>query len=367
MSSLAKSVYPAGIRIPLIISVDGGSENNREILHIATECIWEHGEKKIIDHQENLGLRNHIISCGDLSETYGAVIVLEDDCYVSRNFYNYALQSVEFFDEDENIASIALYSNRINENVLLPFEPLYDGYDNYFMQVPCSWGQIWTQQQWRSFKSFYNKEPVISSSDNIPERIKKWSESSWKKYFYKYLVDEEKFVAYPILSHSTNFADAGEHLQQANSYFQVGLETLPESYTYKLVALDYSANKFDAFSEYHASNLSQLGIADDVELDLYGSKRLDLINKTYVISSKVCRKPIRTYGLELTCLSQNIRDGIEGNFFSYALKTEFENSTTLPKSKSNAFVEKMVPLPYTLGSSAGKRWFINKLFPFVRL
>ena len=367
LASLLSAAYPEGTRVPLVISIDGGSENNSEILNIATEYTWEHGEKKVIAHQENLGLRKHIISCGDLSATYGSVLVLEDDCYVSRNFYNYAAQSVAFFGEDESIASIALYSNRINENVLLPFEPLYDGYDNFFMQVPCSWGQIWTERQWQLFKSFYKKEPVISDDDNIPERIKRWSEKSWKKYFYKYLVDEKKFVVYPTLSHSTNFADAGEHLHRAISYFQVGLETLPENYEYKFSELSSSTNKFDAFFEYHSTNLSALGLTDEVELDLYGSKRLDLINKTHLISSKVCKQPIRAYGLELACLLQNIREGIAGNFFSYAKKADFEPSTLLPKRKSNVLAEKMTPLAYTLGSSAGKRWFINKLFPFIRL
>ncbi|MGD1892408.1 MAG: hypothetical protein ACFB15_17690 [Cyclobacteriaceae bacterium] len=360
-------MYPKSTPIPLIISIDGGSENNDEILDTATDYIWEYGEKEVIAHQQNLGLRSHIISCGDLSKTYGSVIVLEDDCYVSRNFYNYARQSVAFFGEDGDIASIALYSNRINENVLLPFEPLYDGYDNYFMQVPCSWGQIWTKSQWLSFKSFYEKEPVINDDDNIPERIKEWSEKSWKKYFYKYLVDEKKFVAYPTLSHSTNFADAGEHLQQANSYFQTCLEALPESHEYRFIDFGNSNNKFDPFFEYHSISLPELGLSDDVEFDLYGSKRLGLIDKTYVISSKACKKPIHTYGFELTCLLQNIRDGIAGNFFSYAKKVDFENSTLLPKKKSNTFAEKMTPLAYTLGSSAGKRWFINKLFPFTRL
>lgn len=367
LSSLSGAKYPEGTRIPLVISIDGGSENNNEISNAATEYVWEHGEKEIINHRENLGLRKHIISCGDLSSRYGAVIVLEDDCYVSRNFYNYTVQSVAFFGKDESIASIALYSNRINENVLLPFEPLYDGHDNYFMQVPCSWGQVWTENQWLAFKSFYEKEPVIGNDDNIPERIKKWSESSWKKYFYKYLVDEKKFVMYPTVSHSTNFADAGEHLKQASSYFQVCLESLPESYEYKFVKLSNSSNRFDAFFEYHSTSLLKLGLSDDVEFDLYGSKRLDLIHKTHLVSSKVCNEPIRTYGLELTCLLQNIRDGIGGNFFSYAEKTAFERGTSLPKKKSNIFAEKMMPLAYTLGSSAGKRWFINKLFPFARL
>ncbi|MEM9832818.1 MAG: glycosyltransferase [Bacteroidota bacterium] len=366
LSSLLRAKYSKGTHIPLIISIDGGSENNSEILNIATKYTWKYGEKKVINHRENLGLKSHIISCGDLSKAYDSVIVLEDDCYVSRNFYNYAVQSIAFFNEDKNIASIALYSNRINENVLLPFEPLYDGYDNYFMQVPCSWGQIWTKHQWFLFKSYYEKKPIIDSDDNIPERIKRWSEKSWKKYFYKYLVDEKKFVAYPVVSHSTNFADAGEHLQQASSYFQVGLESLPENYAYKFIALNNSNNKFDAFFEYHHTGLTKLGLLDNVEFDLYGSKRLDLVDKTYLVSSKACKKPVHTYGLELTCLLQNIRDGIAGNFFSYAKKTEFEHSTSLPKKKFNAFAEKMMPLAYTLGTSAGKRWFINKLLPFIR-
>ena len=65
--------------------------------------------------------------------------------------------------------------------VLFPFLGVIDGKEVYFMQHPCSWGQAWTAKQWLSFMTFYNTDPQITSDDNMPESVKIWPESSWKK------------------------------------------------------------------------------------------------------------------------------------------------------------------------------------------
>ncbi len=91
--------------IHLIISIDyQDSDLHREVVKIAQNFQWKYGEKRIISYKKNLGLKEHVLSCGDLSEQYGAVIVLEDDIVVSPDGYNYAYQSLKVYDSDLNIA-----------------------------------------------------------------------------------------------------------------------------------------------------------------------------------------------------------------------------------------------------------------------
>ena len=72
--------------IPLIISID--KSDVKEVQEIAEAFEWKYGAKRVSLHRERLGLRNHILECGDYAIQYGAVIILEDDREVAPDFYN---------------------------------------------------------------------------------------------------------------------------------------------------------------------------------------------------------------------------------------------------------------------------------------
>ena len=109
LNSLAKAVYQEK-DIPLVISIDhSGIE---EVAQVAREFQWNYGSKEVICHKERLGLRKHIISCGDLTEKYGAVMILEDDLYVSPDYYNYAMSTLKKYGEHPKIAGIGLNTKR---------------------------------------------------------------------------------------------------------------------------------------------------------------------------------------------------------------------------------------------------------------
>ena len=73
-----------GEEVDLIFSIDYSGINN--IRYLAESFQWEFGSKKIILHPSNIGLKQNILSCGDLVDEYDAVIVLEDDLYVAKDF-----------------------------------------------------------------------------------------------------------------------------------------------------------------------------------------------------------------------------------------------------------------------------------------
>ena len=86
--SVEAAVYPEGEPVPLVISIDRSDSD--AVVKTAEDFGYTHGEKIIIARKERLGLREHVLTCGDLTEKYGSIIVLEDDLFVSPMFYDYA-------------------------------------------------------------------------------------------------------------------------------------------------------------------------------------------------------------------------------------------------------------------------------------
>jgi glycosyltransferase involved in cell wall biosynthesis len=308
LHSIASAFYADYTGIRLVISIDGQGDRNKEVVNIAQTFMWKYGEKRVIAHPENLGLRNHIISCGDLIHMFDNLIVLEEDCFVSRNFYDFAVQSLSQYAIDKNITGISLYSYLFNESFGTLFIPLVDGYDTYFMQVPSSLGQIWTKKQWFGFKAWYNTNHSIEETDKIPEKVKTWPESSWKKYFYKYMVENDLFFVYPHIAFTTNFGDAGTHFPEQTQMYQVTIEHYEKEKRFNFQQFNKSNNKYDAYFEILPECLiaSGVNIDPDTCMDIFGSKPLSLFTNKYALSCKYCTRPIQSFDNVLIPLIQNV-------------------------------------------------------------
>ncbi|RGS74951.1 glycosyltransferase family 2 protein [Coprococcus sp. AF21-14LB] len=247
-----------------------------EIIKIANECEWNFGEKIIKVYSERQGLRKHIIQCGDLTELYKAVVILEDDISVSPFFFEYVLQAVQFYGEDENIAGISLYKHEINVGCSCFFEPDYNGYDTFLMQFAQSWGQCWTYRMWKDFKQWYIKNELNvfeeKNSDlmkNIPSNIKNWGNQSWLKYYMVYLVEKDLYFVYPYHALSTNHSEVGQHNFYTNSDYQISLSSGEKEYKFPRVK---EAVKYDIYFErvnYKVPKYENKRII----FDLYGKKR----------------------------------------------------------------------------------------------
>ncbi len=106
LKSLAAAAYGDYTDIRLVVSID--HSGNGEVVRTAEHFEWKYGEKQVICHPKRLGLRRHILSCGELTRKYGAVMVLEDDLYVSPDFYRYAAKTLDRYGDHPKIAGIAL-------------------------------------------------------------------------------------------------------------------------------------------------------------------------------------------------------------------------------------------------------------------
>ena len=77
LKSVGKAQYPENQKIPLVISIDKG--DNSDVIRVAENFTWTHGEKRVVCRKENLGLKRHVLLCGDYVQEFGSVILLEDD------------------------------------------------------------------------------------------------------------------------------------------------------------------------------------------------------------------------------------------------------------------------------------------------
>lgn len=299
--------------ISLIISLDK-APNELEVLKVAEEFVWSHGNKTIRRFQERQGLRKHILQCGDLTEKYEAVIILEDDLIVSPNFYEYTVAALHYYANEECVTGIALYSHEWNGYARKNFVPIADQFDTYLGQYSITWGQCWTKKWWELFKIWYKKhENKLKNNSKIPSNINHWSDKSWGKYFVNYIVEMNKFYVIPRISYSTNCSEAGEHVKVADNVHQVRFMTGNVD-LYRFAPVD-KAQKYDIFFENlklektFSEELRREGII--VDLAGFGRK---LNGSRYLITPlELPYKILKSYGLQLRPYEMNIMYDIPGN------------------------------------------------------
>jgi glycosyltransferase involved in cell wall biosynthesis len=333
LSSLLASIFTNPVE--LIISIDGG-EDNSSVVDLARGFDWTHGSKQIIVSDVNLGLRGHILKCGRISQQYDGIVLLEDDLYVSKYFYQYVQAAQSFYRSEKRVAGIALYSHAYNETAWLPFAPLDDGSDAYFLQIACSWGQSWLSEQWANFEKWYfkNKDMGFSDDCEIPQDVRLWPETSWKKFFIKYLIVEDMYFVYPKRSLSTNFADPGVNHRGTN-LFQVPL--LQGDRDYVFPSFQDSIAKYDAYCELDSECMKQLSrdLAEvDLTVDLYGMKNKRDISTEYVLTSQRTDEPIKSFGRKLKPHDFNVLEGMPGDIIHFGLTEDMEEYDNFLRHRS---------------------------------
>jgi hypothetical protein len=288
--SLAMGSYPeAGVT--LVISLDHSGD--AECLRLAERFEWQHGPKRVLARTTRAGLRRHVLECGDLSEEYGAIVMLEDDIVVAPGFHRYATAALRFYEKAEDVAGVALYSHRLSFASNLPFIPLATDHDAFFLQFPASWGQAWTASQWRGFREWLAAAGDRQIHPDLPEQVRLWPESSWVKLFASYCRHEGKTWVYPYDSYTTNFADPGFHMTTGTSLYQVAL-TMECGATPRFALPGSSPADYDSYFENRSAHIARaVGMeCADFECDLHGVKPLGPARKQYLATTRPARTSI---------------------------------------------------------------------------
>lgn len=321
LSSVARAKYEYD-DIPLIISIDH-SANNEKVTEVAESFFWEYGKREIVQHESNIGLRNHVLECGAYAERYGAVILLEDDLFVAEDYYSYAVATQEYYADEKRLAGVSLYSYERNNINRAPFSPLDGKGDVYMAQFCVTWGQCWTKDQWMRFREWYDNHQTLFYSANVPKCITNWSDKSWGKFFAHYMVDQDVYYAIPYVSRSTCFSEKGVHTGMTTSDDQVRLSFDTHNYRYD----DFdNCVKYDVF--YNNKELAEKLIKEyegsRVCLDLYSTLDEYKEDVKYLLTTKrISKRVVKSYGAQLRPLELNVMYEIPGNdIFLYDYQTD---------------------------------------------
>jgi hypothetical protein len=326
LETIVNANYEGCNNVRLLISVDKHSTEEEKVLNFLNNFDWPFGEYIIKTYKKRLGLKNHFIQCCDYTYDYDSIIFLEDDFIVSKNFYKYSTQSLNFYKDDTRISGIALYSLAYNEFSNRVFTPLEDGSEQYFIQIP-TWGKVFNKEKWRGFKEWYLSKSHFDFDElQLPKVVRKWSKKSFKREYIKYLVDQNKYFVLPRKSFVTNFGEPGEHFFNKESKFQRPLRIeYSKSPSYSFVDIATSLSVYDVYMEILPDKLKRIN--SDLQnynftVDLYGIKPLNQISTEYILTYKKVAKPILRFGRDAIPHEANIIFKFEGDDFYLALKKE---------------------------------------------
>lgn len=315
----------------LIISID--TSDNDVIEKLANQFRWEYGDKEVITFPERLGLRNHVLHCGDYLNKYNldALVVFEDDILPAQGFFYFVIATTEKYIGNSDIAGVSLYAHHLNFNTGQPFLPIMENYDNYFLQCAQSWGQVWFRNQWNDFRKWYQEQDEMTESYLLPANVVAWPETSWLKYHIKYCIENNKYFVYPYTSYSTCFSDIGEHTKTSTSKYQVPImHGKPQRFC--LMEMNHEAIIYDGFFE--NCNLYKYCYVDrdDILVDLYGDHIV--ATRRYLLTLKrLPYKIINSWGNRMVPHEMNIICKIPGDdIFLYDLGENSE-PVSIPAGK----------------------------------
>ncbi len=314
LESIGKATFEIN-DIPLIISIDESDKSN-EVQKVAEMFEWKYGSKEIRRFPERQGLKKHIIQCGDYSEKYGSVIILEDDLIVAEDFYTYTCTAHQQYSYDERICGISLYSYGTNVFNHIPFSPMPTASDVYLSDMVVTWGQSWTDNQWKSFKTWYldHEDKLPDINPKIPKDISTWKRS-WGRYFANYMAEYSKSYVSPYVARTTCFADIGEHNQSKSIYTFVQVPLMhgqPEQYEFPIYE---KLIRYDSFFERVFSKNDMIcGISGDKICMDTNNMKTDTFGKEFVITgSKLPFEKITSFGLNLRPISLNVIENVKGD------------------------------------------------------
>lgn len=359
LSELCQTLLAAsydGDSVSLVFSIDYSGTD--AVAKFANAFEWPYGPKRVIEHKTNIGLRNNIISCGDLTNEYDAVIVIEDDLEVAPSFYRFAKGAAEFYDNDERIGGVSIYQYYVEEISHTHFLPIYEGYDAYFVQWASSWGQLWTRKQWQSFKAWYEVHQDISNIP-IPLKVRNWKRS-WKKYYIAYLADTNRYFVFPFVSQIYNGNKAGGiHTDTSLVVSTSSPFDIAGTKEFRFPDFDAIQYKYDSYFQINPRVVTIVDKSYKVEFDLFGHK--EQIKEDYVITSRDCNNNdiIHSFDAGMIPLECNILTSKQGDVFHLIPRKAFH-----PQNKVQ-----LIPSVRIRKSIVWKQYlpfYFNRLFDAIR-
>jgi len=299
-------------KVKLIISITNDKSSIIEKSVNAFE--WKHGDKEIYIHND-LDINEHILFAGNLSRFYDGIILIDEELFISPYFYHYVISSFSYYRIDPTIAGFSLQSMNFNISAHLPFIPMTDGNDVFFLQVLSESGQFWSKEQWFAFTSWYNKNknntPTIE--DGLPPSVLTIEQQTWKTYFYWYMIKNNRYFIYPRFSLACKLEDL-DSKAILNALF-INTPLLFSNRNFIFQPLSESLSVYDAYYEILPERLKRLQPIlrkYDFACDFYGLKPISQIKNEYLITSKLTDRATYSYARILKPHEANIIANLSG-------------------------------------------------------
>ena len=296
----------------LVIAIDAGGDQHAAVITVAEAYECNFGRKRIHYHKQNVGLIGNITFCGQLSQEFGSIILLEDDLMVAPYFYPYAQQALTAYANDARIAGISLNALWFNGYTHHPFEPFLDGFDLFFLQVAWFQGIAYTAEMWQAYQQWLAKNPR-RSSEKLHAIFGRFPPTEWFPDAMRYLVETDRFFAFPRESHCVNFGLAGTHFEQETSMFQVRLALGDRNLA--IPTIEQSSAVYDSFYELTSEKAAALlanTLDMPVALDLNGTKQLTQLEHEHVLTIRPSRRPLQQWGLQMHPPLANVLHDVDG-------------------------------------------------------
>lgn len=306
--SLNSAIYDEDVT--LIISLD--RSKSFDVKYFSDSFEWKHGNKIIVLQECNMGLRRHVLRCGQYMDELGidALVVLEDDVTVSPYFYSYVRQCVFKYHNDDSIAGISLYNFPINYITGFPFTPVNSQYDVYLMNCAMSWGQVWMKDKWKKFIEWYNSNNEEFSLSYLPAPINQWPKTSWLKYHTRYCIENNLYFVYPYVSLTTNNSDPGTHNLVGHSYMQSRLVCIEQKEWNLPLSINIKV-KYDGFFEPKFLHEHLKISEDNLVVNINGTKT-ECVGRYELTTKRQPYKVLKSFGLKYKPIEANVLLNVEG-------------------------------------------------------
>ena len=371
LGALAAADVPAGT--PLLISVDrAGAERhaaaNAATLATARAFHWPHGPLEIVAQPAPLGLVGNVFFCGAAAESFGAVVLLEDDLVVSPRFHAFARQALAVYGDDARLAGIALNSPWFNGFTHQPFVPLPDDGDVYFLQLSTPHGQVYTAAQWAAFRAWRAAAAPDAGAAGVHDLFAAFPADDWLGLKARYLVDTGRYYVYPRESLTTNYGEPGTHFAGATAFFQVPLQARRRDF--RFLPFDEAVAVYDGFYELLPARLDRLTDrlhGREYAVDLYASKPERLWNAAYVLTTRPCRAVALTFGRALWPPEANVIAGTPGGGIALARREDVVTGAAAALAAQSAndayFARYRRPGRWRRWQATLARWRYRRLLP----
>jgi len=283
--------------VTLLLSCDGGHALDTSIL----ESGFERANRlEIRVNEKQLGLKEHvhlvIEMCAVGSQPF---LILEDDLVLIPGAMSYACRTLELASSIDRVAQISLYNFQFNEIARCPTYRPRTAWPFFLCRQASSWGFLITPKMARQYLDWY--EYADKNWQLVPDEIRKWPASSWKKEFDLYIAQNRGVVIAPYQSFALNMGDTGFHKRSTNHYTY----SLPANSTFVLDDMPSSIKELLVLDEYleieHHPSLAEISVcgipADHMDIDFYGLKTSASFRKNYVLTTVPQGRYI--HGLEL--------------------------------------------------------------------